>query len=220
MGPMHPGLNGPGPMTMNVGLNMKKNVGMNVSNVIFFQNSPGLISPWVQQPTTARAQRTTVQQKFWYSKIRIQWYLNFRAPLGVSLCKVEISPGCNNRLQRLPKELQTCNSKSSDIRTFVLNTMRESRRRTARQDNDRQDKTTNFERSKIFKMTQKKVPKLPKLFSRDIYIYIFIHSVLLGCCFTRMPPQLHPVDLWVGVKLPLIWWHLANITNLEKPIVF
>ena len=38
-------------------------------------------------------------------------YLNFRAPLGVSFCKVEISPGCNNRLQRAPKELQTCKAK-------------------------------------------------------------------------------------------------------------
>ena len=30
MGPMGPGLNGPGPMTTNVGPNMKKNVGPNV----------------------------------------------------------------------------------------------------------------------------------------------------------------------------------------------
>ena len=35
MGPMGPGLNGPGPMTTNVGPNMKKSVGPNVSNVIF-----------------------------------------------------------------------------------------------------------------------------------------------------------------------------------------
>ena len=41
-------------------------------------------------------------------------YLNFRAPLGVSFCKVETSPGCNNRLQRAPKERQTC--KRFDIR--------------------------------------------------------------------------------------------------------